>query len=235
MEKTIFDRTERLLGRDALELLKRKRVIIFGLGGVGGHLTEALARAGVGALGVVDFDTVDVTNINRQIIALHSTLGRSKAEVMAERIRDINPLAEVKVFRQKLTADTIESFSLEAWDYIADAIDDVPAKILLIREAKRLETPIICSMGTGNKRDPGRFQVADIEKTHTCPLAKAVRKELRTLGITGVKVVFSAEEPRRTDPEETKIPGPASISFVPPAAGLMLAAGIVEDLIKENR
>lgn len=234
MEKTIYDRTERLLGSDALELLKKKSVIVFGLGGVGGHLAEALARAGVGRLGLVDYDVVDVTNINRQIVALHSTLGRSKAEVMEERIRDINPSAKVVAFRLKLTSDTLASFSLEGWDHVADAIDDVPAKILLIREARRLGKPVVSSMGAGNKRDPGKFQVADIEKTHTCPLAKAVRKELRTLGISGVKVVFSTEEPYRAIPDREEKPSPASISFVPSVAGLLLAAEIIKELLAEK-
>lgn len=231
MKENIFDRTEKLLGKNAMELIKNKKVIVFGLGGVGGHLAEALVRAGVGNIGIVDYDTIEITNINRQIIALHSTIGKGKSCVMKKRIMDINPMVNVNSFSHKLDRDTLKQFDLDSWDYIADAIDDISAKILLITEAKRLNKPIISAMGAGNKTDPGRFRVADIEKTHTCPLAKKIRKELRILGIKGVKTVFSTEEPRKQQTEG----GPASISFVPPVAGLMMAAEIVKDLIEDTR
>ncbi|MGI6752326.1 MAG: tRNA threonylcarbamoyladenosine dehydratase [Anaerovoracaceae bacterium] len=224
---TIFDRTEKLLGKDAMELLKRKRVLVFGLGGVGGHLVEALARAGIGNLGIVDSDTVDITNINRQIIALHSNLGQPKVKVMEERIADINPKAFVRAFYHRLSSDTLELFNLEDWDYIADAIDDVAAKTLLIGRANSLGKPIISAMGAGNKMDPGCFKIADLEKTHTCPLARIMRKEIRKLGIKGVKTVFSTEEPKKILNGQ----GSASISFVPSVAGLLMAGEIVNDLL----
>lgn len=220
-----------LIGTEAMETLKRKKVIVFGVGGVGGFAVEALARTGIGTVGIVDFDTVDITNINRQIIALQSTVGRRKTEVMAERIAAINPDIQVRTYPARLTADNLEDFSLEDYDYIVDAIDDVPAKLLLIEAAAARGVPILCCMGTGNKLDPQRLRIAPIEKTHTCPLAKRIRKEVRDRGIKGVNVVFSDEEPDRKEFPEDGSKAPASISFVPAAAGMLLASKVVRDLI----
>lgn len=248
--KDLYQRTRRLIGREALEKLQNSRVLVFGLGGVGGHLTEALARSGVGTLGIVDSDRVDPTNCNRQIIALQSTIGRLKAEVMGERLRSIDPAIRVEEFSLRLDPSTLDSFDLASWDYIADAIDDVPAKLLLIREARRLGVPIVSSMGTGNKIDPSRLCLSTIDKSHTCPLARTIRRELGREGIRDLRVVFSDEPPIR--PTEEALPGeagvggaedlkagakagasaPASISFVPATAGLLLASAIVRDLIE---
>jgi tRNA threonylcarbamoyladenosine dehydratase len=229
--KTVYDRTELLLGRETLSRLKQKKVLVFGIGGVGGFVTEALARTGIGTIGIVDYDTIDITNINRQIIAYHSTVGRLKTEVMKERIVDINPTIKVQAFGERLTAQNLEEFNLKGWDYVVDAIDDVAAKLLLIRETKTLEIPIICSMGAGNHFDPKGFQVSDIKKTHTCPLAKIIRKEVGKMGIKELKVVFSTEKPNRAEPPEECSRFPASIVFAPAAVGLIIAAEVVKDLM----
>lgn len=228
--KGAYDRTELLIGKVAMDSIKDKRVIVFGIGGVGGHVVEALARTGVGTIGIVDFDFIDITNINRQIIALQSTVGKSKVEVMAERIADINPEIKAILFQVRLTPETVDSFQLGKWDYIVDAIDDVAGKLTLINGAKSLGVPIICSMGTGNKLDPSRFQVADIQKTHTCPLARAIRKETGKIGIRDLKVVFSPENPHREQQSRDGSNNPASIAFVPAAAGLLIAAEVIKDL-----
>lgn len=230
--KTVYDRTALFLGKDNLELLKNKKVLVFGVGGVGGFTIEALARAGIGTIGIVDFDRVDITNINRQIIALHSTIGRLKTEVMAERIKDINPMIRVIAVDKRLDSDNIGEFGLAEWDYIVDAIDDVSAKLLLIRESKALNIPLICSMGAGNHFDPSRFQVADIKKTHTCPLAKLIRKETAKMGIRDLKVVFSPERPHREEYPDDGSRYPASIAFAPAAAGLVIASEVIKDLMK---
>ncbi len=229
--KTIFDRTKMLLGTDLLQGLKKRKVIVFGVGGVGGYIVESLVRAGVQDITIVDYDTVDITNINRQIIALHSTVGKVKVDVMKERISDINPEAKVTARAERLTQDNLQSFHLAEFDYVADAIDDVPAKLLLIEEAYRLGIPMISSMGTGNKFDPTKFRIDDIKKTNTCPLAKAVRKEMAKRGIKHLKVLFSTEVPHREELPEDGSRSPSSISFVPAAAGLLIGAEIVKDLI----
>jgi len=229
--KTIFERTQMLLGMNALNLIKQKKVIVFGVGGVGGFTIEALVRAGIQTIAIVDYDIIDITNINRQIIALHSTIGRKKAEVMEERIKDINPEAEVRVYTEELTSDNIETFRLNEYDYIVDAIDDVAAKLLLISQAKQLNVPIISSMGTGNKFDTSLFKIDDIKKTSTCPLAKVIRKETAKMGIKNLKVVFQTELPHR---EELPVDGsrsPSSISFVPSAGGLLIASEVIRDLL----
>lgn len=231
MKKTIYDRTRMLIGTEALNRIREKKVIIFGVGGVGGYVIEALARAGVGSLTLVDFDVIDITNINRQIIALHSTVGRAKPEVMRERIQDINPDAEVYIHCEKLTEENIHLFNLEKYDYIIDAIDDVKAKILLIQKSKELNVPILSSMGTGNKTDPTQFRIADIKKTNTCPLAKVIRKEVNRLGIKDLKVLFSTEQPHREEYPEDGSKAPASISFSPAAAGLIIASEVYRDLL----
>jgi len=229
--KQIFRRTERLIGTENLEKLARSRVLVFGIGGVGGHLIEALARSGIGTLGIVDKDVIDPSNCNRQIIALQSTIGRPKVEVMKERLLDIDPQIDVRSFELCVTEDNLSVFHFEEWDYIADAIDDVPAKLALIKEAKEQGIPVISSMGTGNKLDPKRLRVATIDKSHTCPLAKKMRKELGKLGIKDLKVVYSDEPPVRPESYEGEAATPASIAFVPASAGLLIAAEIVKDLL----
>ncbi|MEL7656037.1 MAG: tRNA threonylcarbamoyladenosine dehydratase [Bacillota bacterium] len=229
--KTIFDRTQMLLGWEMLKRIKSQKVIVFGVGGVGGFAVEALVRAGIQTIAIVDYDLIDITNINRQIIALHSTIGKLKVEVMADRIKDINPDAEIRVFADRLTSENIETFQLKEYDYIVDAIDDVPAKLLLIREAKQKDIPIISSMGTGNKFDPSQFKITDIRKTNTCPLAKIIRKETAKMGIKQHKVLFSSEAPHREELPEDGSRSPSSISFVPATAGMLIASEVIRDLI----
>ncbi|MBR2342779.1 MAG: tRNA threonylcarbamoyladenosine dehydratase [Clostridia bacterium] len=222
----IYTRTEMLLGKEGVERLRASRVIIFGVGGVGGYATEALARAGVGNITLVDFDRVSVSNLNRQIIATHSTVGMYKTEAMRDRILDINPSAAVTAVTAEYTEETSTDFKLGEYDLVLDCIDSVRSKISLIAAAKAAGVPIISSMGAGSKLDPTRFRVADISKTHTDPLAKAVRTGLRKLGITSLTVVFSDEEPIRRDGERTV----GSVSFVPSAAGLVMASEAVRML-----
>lgn len=229
-----FSREEMLLGPEKMEKLKRSRVAVFGAGGVGGYAIEALARGGVGAIDVVDGDTVSLTNSNRQILALESTLGRPKAELAAERVREINPDCRAEGRVLFFTAETAGNFDFSRYDYIVDAIDMVTSKLLLIEKAKKAGVPVISCMGTGNKLDPMAFRVADISETSVCPLARVMRKELKKRGIEGVKVVFSTEEPRTPlsgGPENgqngTGRPVPGSVSFVPAAAGLLLAAEVI--------
>lgn len=220
-----FVRTEALCGD--LEPLINAKVAVIGVGGVGGYCAEALARCGIGSITLVDGDKVALSNINRQIIALTSTLGRNKARVMAERIADINPDCRVKVAEEFLTPDNMESFCLTDYDYVADCIDSVTAKIALIEYTKKIGVEIISCMGAGNKITPN-FEVADIKKTSVCPLARVMRGELKKRGIEGVKVVFSREEP------VVKSRTPSSVSFVPSVAGLIMASEIVKDLLKKK-
>ena len=227
-------RTAALIGDGALQKLAHARVAVFGVGGVGGHLAEALARAGVGALDLIDGDVVSVSNINRQMIALHSTVGRPKVEVMAERIRDINPDCVVRTYERLYLPDNADGLDLSVYDYIADAVDTVSAKLELAVRAKSLNIPIIAAMGAGNKLDPTAFEVADISKTTVCPLARTVRLELRKRGINHLKVVYSRELPATSgvaDESGVRRAVPASISFVPGAMGLIMAGEIVKDLI----
>ena len=224
MERTI--RTEMLLGEEKLNCLQNAHVAVFGIGGVGGFAVEALARAGVGKLTLIDADRVSVSNINRQIIATHSTVGRYKSEVMKERIADINPECEVFTVSEFYSEDN--PLPLDGFDYIADCIDSVRSKLHLISEAKSRDIPVISSMGAGNKLDPTRFCVADISKTHTDPLAKVIRTELRKRGINHLKTVFSDEPPINPSGERT----PGSISFVPSVVGLIIAGEIIKDIIK---
>ncbi len=225
MNREQFQRTESLIGKDAVDRLLGAKVIVFGVGGVGSYVCEALARAGVGSMEIVDKDVVDVTNINRQLIALHSTVGRSKVDVCKERLLDINPNMEVVARECFYLPEKADKFDFGKYDYVVDAIDNVTAKIDIICRSKEAGVPVISSMGTGNKLNPMGFKIADIEKTKVCPLAKVVRKELKKRGISGVKVVYSEEEPCRT---ETRTP--ASISFVPSAAGLLIAKAVIDDL-----
>lgn len=225
MEKQ-FERTSMLIGEEGVEALKRASVIVFGIGGVGSYAVEGLARAGIGSLTIVDNDDIDITNINRQLPALHSTVGRSKVAVMAERIKDINPGCEVKARECFFLPETADSFDFTEYDYVVDAIDTVTGKIAIIEKAHREGTPVISSMGTGNKLNPVAFRIADIEKTKVCPLAKVMRRELKKRGITGVKVLYSEEEPVKTG---TRTPG--SISFVPSVAGLIIAREVVQSVL----
>ena len=233
-----FSRTEILLGAEAMEKLYNARVAVFGIGGVGGYTVEALARCGVGALDLIDSDTVSVSNINRQILATHSTVGKLKVEVAKARVLDINPNCDVKTYPCFYLPDTADQFDFTQYDYIVDCIDTVTGKLQLVERAVAAATPIICSMGTGNKLDPSAFQVADISKTTMCPLARIMRKELKKRGINHLKVVYSQEEaltPVGTEEEcallgKRQIPG--STAFVPGTAGLILAGEVIKDLIK---
>lgn len=218
-----FTRTIDLIGRPAFEKLQNSSVCVFGCGGVGSYVVEALARSGVGRITIVDNDVVDRSNINRQLIALNSTVGMPKAQAAAERVADINP--DCVVTPVELFFDSEHTISLD-FDYIADAIDSVPSKLFLIEEAAKRGVPVISAMGTGNKLNPSEFEVSDISKTSYCPLAKKMRCELRKRGISHLKVVYSREEPA------VRAVPPASISFVPGSAGLLMAGEIIKDLIK---
>lgn len=228
----IFSRAELLLGEEALEKLRSARVALFGIGGVGSFAAEALARGGVGHITLVDGDTVSITNINRQLIALHSTVGKEKTAVMAERIADISPETEVETYSVVYGAENRDLLDFSTYDYVIDAIDTVTSKLILIEEAKKAGVPVISCMGTGNKFHPERFEVTDISKTSVCPLAKVMRKELKVRGIKNVKVVYSKEEPQK--PAESKETGkrqiPGSLSFVPPVAGLLLAGEVIRHI-----
>ena len=226
-----FERTELIFGSAAMDKLKNARVAVFGAGGVGGYVIEALARSGVGTIDIIDNDTVSESNINRQIIALTQTVGRYKTDVMEERIKSINPDAVVNKHRMFFMPDTEMDFSV--YDYIADAIDTVKGKIEIITRADKAGVRVISSMGAGNKLDPSRFEVADIYKTSVCPLARVMRRELKLRGIKKLKVVYSKEESVKLSHviEENGRHLPGSVAFVPPAAGLLMAAEIVKDII----
>lgn len=228
----IFSRAELLLGEEALHKLRSARVALFGIGGVGSFAAEALARGGVGHITLVDGDTVSITNINRQLIALHSTVGKEKTAVMAERIADISPETEVETYPVVYGAENRNLLDFSTYDYVIDAIDTVTSKLILIEEAKKAGVPVISCMGTGNKFHPERFEVADISKTSVCPLAKVMRKELKVRGIKNVKVVYSKEEPQKPaeSPETGKRQIPGSLSFVPPVAGLLLAGEVIRHI-----
>lgn len=221
-----FSRTEALIGKENLEKLQNSKVAIFGLGGVGSYVLEGLARAGVGNLILVDNDTISESNLNRQIIALKSTIGKYKAEVAKDRVLQINPNANIKIYQEFFTKESKDILD-ESLTYIVDAIDTVSSKIDLIVKAKELNIPIISCMGTGNKLDPTKFEVDDIYKTSVCPLAKVMRRELKQKDIKNLKVVYSKEEPIKTNIGRT----PASISFVPSVAGLIIAGEVVKDII----
>ncbi len=223
-----LERTELLLGREAQARLHESSVIVFGIGGVGGHVVEVMARSGIGTVTLVDADTVELSNINRQIIALHSTVGRPKVEVAEQRIRDINPDCNVKTFQQFYLPENADSIDLTEYDYVIDCIDTVSAKVELIRRCDERKLPIISSMGAGNRMNPAMLKVTDIYKTTIDPLAKAVRKECRKNGIKSLKVVCSDECPQ-TAAQQTVI---ASNAFVPAAMGIMVASEVIKDLIK---
>lgn len=224
-----FSRTELLIGKKGIEKLQKSKVAVFGIGGVGSFVVEGLVRAGVKNFTLVDKDTVDITNLNRQIIATQNTIGKPKVEVARERILEINPNANVEIYQEFFMPNSEEIID-NTVDYIVDAVDTVTAKIELVVRANKLNIPIISSMGTGNKLDPTKFEVTDIYKTSVCPLAKVMRKELRTRGIKKLKVVYSKEEPIKLNKAEQKqVPG--SISFVPSVAGLIIAGEVIKDLV----
>lgn len=235
-----FSRTELLIGKDAIEKLKNSKVAIFGIGGVGSYVVEALARAGIGKFILVDNDNVSYSNINRQIIATNKTVGMSKVEVAKQRILDINSMAEVKIYNEFYSERT-QGIIDSSINYVIDAIDTVTSKIELIIRANRMNIPIISSMGTGNKLDPTKFEISDIYKTSVCPLAKVMRKELRVRGIEKLKVLYSKEEPIKIEElvknssysvENLNNKAIGSISFVPSVAGLIIASEVIKDIIK---
>lgn len=245
-----FSRTVRLIGEEALERLQKSRVAVFGVGGVGGYAVEALARSGVGTLDLIDSDTICLSNLNRQIIATHKTLGMYKVDAARERVLEINPQAEVNVYKLFYLPETAGEFDFHSYDYIVDAIDTVTGKLQLAEEAVRCNTPIISSMGAGNKLDAAAFEVADISETSVCPLAKVMRRELKKRGIEHLKVVYSKEKPlvpredvlEQMEKKEDNAEGtsgaeasrkrqtPGSMAFVPSAVGLIMAGEIVKDL-----
>lgn len=240
-----FSRTELLIGAEGTARLKASRVAVFGIGGVGGYVMEALARSGVGTLDLIDNDRVCLTNLNRQIIATHSTIGEYKVDAARKRVLDINPEAVVHTYKTFFMPETASEFNFYAFDYVVDAIDTVTGKIQLVMQADRAHTPIISSMGAGNKMNPAAFKVADIYQTRVCPLAKVMRRELKKRGISGLKVVYSEEVPIGTHSEEevleiagendtgkTRKRTPGSNAFVSAAAGLIIAGEVVKDLLQ---
>ena len=230
-----LERTTLLIGGERVKRLRQARVAVFGIGGVGGYVVEALARSGVGKLDLIDKDVVSASNINRQIIALTSTIGRPKVEVMRERIADINPNCEVRCYQTFYLPETADNFDFTQYDYVVDAVDTVTAKITLIMEAKEKKIPVISCMGAGNKLDPTAFRVTDIYKTSVCSLAKVMRRELKKRGVLDLKVVYSEEIPQNSglfDENGKQIPG--SIAFVPSVAGLILASEVIRDLAFAN-
>ena len=232
----MFSRTRMLLGDAAMDRLKRARVAVFGIGGVGGHVVEALTRSGVGALDLVDSDRVELSNLNRQIIATQGTLGMLKVDAAKARVLSINPDCQVQTHPIFFLPETADQFDFTQYDYVVDAIDTVTGKLQLIETAKAAAVPVISAMGAGNKLDPTAFRVADISETSVCPLARVMRRELRKRGIEHVKVVYSTEpalSPAPADEETGRRSTPGSVAFVPAVAGLVLAGEVIKDLIKE--
>lgn len=237
MSDSQFLRSEMLLGENSSKILSESKIILFGLGGVGSYTAEALARAGVGEITIVDSDTVSFSNLNRQLCALHSTLGLAKTEVVKKRINDINPACKVNAVQKFYLPENSDEFSLSDYDYIADAIDTVSAKIDLAEKAQQLNIPIISCMGTGNKFDPSQFRISDISKTSGCPLCRVMRRELKKRNINKLNVVWSPEKPAKpaaTNEESGKRQTPGSLPFVPGAAGLIMAGKIITDLINKD-
>lgn len=237
MENNRFERTEILLGEEGIRTLSQSRVAVFGVGGVGGHVVEALARSGIGNFDLIDNDLVAWSNINRQIVATTSTVGKYKVDVMKERILDINPEAKVNVHKMFFLPESAAQLDFSLYSYVVDAIDTVAGKIQLVLEAKKAEVPIISAMGAGNKLDPTQFEVADIYQTSVCPLAKVMRKELKSRGIKKLKVVYSKEIPQKPL-KQLEIPEgssrrqtPGSTAFVPSVAGLIIVGEVIKDLI----
>lgn len=240
-EKERFIRTEILLGKEKMDCLRQSRVAVFGIGGVGGYVAEALARSGIGAIDLIDSDKVEKSNMNRQIIALSGAVGRYKTDVMRERILEINPSVSVRVFHCFFLPENKDLFDFGSYSYIADAVDTVTAKIELVLQAQEYQVPIISSMGTGNKLSPAMLEVADIYETSVCPLARVMRRELKKRGIESLKVVYSKEEPlcpeamektEKAEKDSLRRAVPGSVAFVPPVAGLIMAGEIIKDIIK---
>lgn len=227
-----FSRTELLIGAEAMKLLASKRVAVFGVGGVGGYVVEALVRSGVGEIDLIDNDKISLTNLNRQLIALHSTIGRDKVEVLGERIKDINPDCKVHAHNCFYLPENSNEFDFTQYDYVVDAVDTVTAKIQLVMQAREAETPIISSMGAGNKMNPAEFEVTDIYKTSVCPLAKVMRHELKKRNVRKLKVVYSKETPIKPYEGEEDNCKAGSTAFVPSVAGLIIASEVIKDLIK---
>ena len=229
-----FSRTEMLLGEAAMDVLRRSRVAVFGVGGVGGYVVEALARSGIGSLDLIDNDTVALSNLNRQIIAARSTIGEYKVDAAKKRVLDINPECTVRVYQTFFLPETEDEFDFAQYDYVVDAIDTVKGKLALAQKAQKANTPIISAMGAGNKLDPTAFEVADIYKTSVCPLARVMRYECRKRGIKKLKVVYSKEAPVRpvkdSGEDSVRRDTPGSVSFVPSVAGLIIAGEVVKDL-----
>lgn len=236
MKNNIYTRTELLIGREKLEILKKSKVIVFGIGGVGSFTVEALARCGVGKISMVDFDTIDITNVNRQIHAFKENVGLYKVDEMKKRVNSINEDIVVDTFKEKLEKENISKFNLEQYDYIVDAIDTITSKIFLAKYAFEKNIKIISAMGAGNKMDPTRLKVSDINKTTTCPLARVLRRELKKVGVKKLKVVYSDEKSvgEKIENEQRRKSSPSSISFMPSVMGLIIASEIVKDLIKWN-
>lgn len=235
-----FSRTELLFGKAGMDKLYRARVAVFGIGGVGGHVVEALARSGVGHFDLIDKDTVSLTNINRQLVATQTTIGRSKVEVMEERIHSINPKAVVVVHQCFFLPDNADQFDFTQYDYVVDAVDTVAAKVAIVLAAQKAGVPVISSMGAGNKVNPAMFEVADIYKTSVCPLARVMRQNLKKQGVKALKVVYSKEEPIVPKYEagaelKGERPAPGSNAFVPSVAGLIIASEVVKDLTNYNK
>lgn len=226
-----FLRTAALIGEEAVEILQKSKILLFGLGGVGSFVAEALGRSGIGEIDIFDNDVVDVTNINRQLIALDSTVGKLKTEVTSERLRQINPNITVFEHPVFVTPEVIENFDFSKFDYVIDAIDNVTAKIAICQKARELGVPVISAMGAGNKLDPTLFEIAPIEKTSVCPLARVMRLELKKRSITGVKAAFSKEPAIKNNKTEKS---PASIAFVPSVMGLIIAGEVIKDIIEKR-
>jgi len=230
--ETRYTRTQWLIGDEAVEKLKNSSVLLFGVGGVGSYTAEALARSGIGKITIVDCDTVSITNINRQIPALTSTVGKDKTAVMAERMRDIAPDAVIEEVNVFVSPETIDRFDFSKYDFVIDAVDNVTAKLLIIKGCDAVGTPVISCMGTGNKLDPSRFKITDISKTQTCPLARVMRRELKKAGVSKCLALWSDEEPIKLQ-EGERLPG--SISFVPASAGLRIAGEVILRLAEVKR
>lgn len=237
MEDNIYSRTETLIGKDSLNILKNSKVIVFGIGGVGSFTVESLCRCGIGEISLVDFDTIDITNVNRQIHALLNNIGKYKVDEMKKRIELINPDIKVNIFKEKLEKDNIEKFNLKYYDYVVDAIDTITSKIYLIKYCFENNIKVISAMGAGNKLDPTRFKVVDIYKTSGCPLARVMRRELKKLGIKKLKCVCSDETSSGEVIEsyERRKSSPSSISFIPSTMGLIITSEVVKDLILWNK
>ena len=226
MVREELSRTAKLLGESAVHSLENAKIAVFGLGGVGGHAAEALVRTGIGAIDIVDGDTVALSNINRQLIALHSTVGKNKTDVCAERFLDINPEIKLRKFSLFLSEDTVGNFDFSEYDYVLDCIDDIPAKVLLASVCEKIGVKLISAMGAGNKLNPMGFRISDIYETSVCPLARAMRTRLRKAGVERLRVVYSTEEPVVTERV------PASCAFVPSAAGLLMASAVIDELTR---